>query len=171
MSFSSSSSSFFFLFLLFWPAIETRIEHDDWAEDWIDLSITLIAKKGGRVDRKDRNSNTMLIKGKGLFPARGHEWEFVTHVDHNESSLRGHNVEPRVLYSPSPSPSRFSRATFPRIRRVHEQEETFLSPVGEMRFPRWARLSSSDPLRSRNGSYYPLFGGWGSRHLSRFADY
>lgn len=88
----------------------------------------------------------MLIKGKGLFPARGHEWEFVTHVDHNESSLRGHNVEPRVLYSPSPSPPRFSRATFPRIRRVHEQEETFLSPVGEMRFPRWARLSSSDPL-------------------------
>ena len=44
-----------------------------------------------------RNSNTMLIKGKGLFPAKGHEWEFVTHVDHNESSLRGHNVEPRVL--------------------------------------------------------------------------
>lgn len=73
----------------------------------------------------------MLIKGKGLFPARGHEWEFVTHVDHNESSLRGHNVEPRVLYSPSPSPPRFSRATFPRIRRVHEQEETFLSPVGD----------------------------------------
>lgn len=131
MSFSSSSSSssFFFLFLLFWPAIEIRIEHDDWAEDWIDLSITLIAKKGGRVDRKDRNSNTMLIKGKGLFPAKGHEWEFVTHVDHNESSLRGHDVEPRVLYSPSPSPPRFSRATFPRIRRVHEHEETFLSPL------------------------------------------
>lgn len=75
----------------------------------------------------------MLIKGKGLFPAKGHEWEFVTHVDHNESSLRGHNVEPRVL---SPFFSLSLSSYLPsRIRGVHEQR-------GGMRFPRWPRLSS-----------------------------
>lgn len=85
----------------------------------------------------DRNSNTMLIKGKGLFPAKGHEWEFVTHVDHNESSLRGHNVEPRVL----PSLFFFFSLELPSLEsvelHVHEQEETFLS-LQEEKFPRWA---------------------------------
>lgn len=97
----------------------------------------------------------MLIKGKGLFPAKGHEWEFVTHVDHNESSLRGHNVEPRVL---SPFFSLSLSSYLPsRIRGVHEQRNEISSLA--------SIVVETDPLRSRNGSCYPLWGD--SVHLSR----
>lgn len=95
----------------------------------------------------------MLIKGKGLFPAKGHEWEFVTHVDHNESSLRGHNVETRVTTTSSPS-SPFFFSSYPWI--VHEPSrirDEFLYPPPlllsprEMRFPRWAHCRRSKSQR------------------------
>lgn len=92
----------------------------------------------------------MLIKGKGLFPSEGHEWEFVTHVDHNESSLRGHNVERRGYYSPPPL-SFFFSSYLGSSTSLLESETNFSTPLSLPE--KWDFLVGLIVVdRSRNGS-------------------